>query len=247
MIERLIADDMAILTLARPERGNALSESMVETLIEAVTDCIGSPHIHTLVLAADGRHFCTGFDTGEVPEAGAPSPRSAQDGALLWRFVRIEHLLALLWHAPLRTVAVAHGRTWGAGADLFATCDVRFAAADAQWRFPGVGFGLVLGSRRLGACVGEDLALTWLTEGRTLSAEDAVRCGLATALVPDAALWKSHLGPPAVTRDTHARLKAAMRPDQRDADLAALVRSAAEPGLAERIARYRQAVMAARS
>ena len=46
-------------------------------------------------------------------------------------------------------MAVATGRAWGAGADLFASCDIRACTPDASFRFPGTAFGIVLGTRRL--------------------------------------------------------------------------------------------------
>ena len=100
------------LTLQRPERGNALGPELVEALISAAEAAIADPAVHTLVLRGAGRHFCTGLDLSDLA--------TLSDGDLLLRLVRIETLLALLWHAPIRTVALAHGRTWGAGADLFA-------------------------------------------------------------------------------------------------------------------------------
>lgn len=240
MIDIAHHEQIAVLTLNQPQRGNALSEPLVEALIAAVNQCIGDASIHTLVISASGRHFCTGFDLGDrKPAIDADTGHAAADGPLLWRFARIEHLLALLWHAPLRTVAVAQGRAWGAGADLFATCDLRYAAADAEWRFPGAGFGLVLGTRRLASLVGQPQALDWVTHGRRIDAAGALEFGLASALLGHADDWRSTLPSLAVDRSTQAQLKAATRPDHRDADLAALVRSAARPGLAERLENYK--------
>ena len=59
---------------------------------------------------------------------------------LLQRFVHVEQLLQALWHAPIRTMALAQGRAWGAGADLLAACEVRHVREDASFRFPGARF-----------------------------------------------------------------------------------------------------------
>lgn len=240
MIRRERQDGTCVLTLAQPQRGNALSEALVEALVDAVESAIADDSLHTLVLAGEGRNFCTGFELGELGEADSAGTAST-DGPLLWRFARIEHLLATLWQAPLRTVAVAQGRAWGAGADLFAACDLRLATGDAQWRFPGAGFGLVLGSGRLASLVGASRAQDWVAQGRGIAAQEALDCGFASALLPGAEAWREHLPPLAVDRSTYAALKAAMRPARADADLAALVRSAVRPGLAGRIAAYRAA------
>lgn len=253
MIEVRNQHQTAWITLARAQRGNALSEAMVEALIAAVEGALADPTLHTLVLDAQGDHFCTGFDLGAlVPDetptettatTGEPSgatPLSASDGPLLWRFVRIEHLLSLLWHAPLRTVALTRGRVWGAGADLAATCDLRLCTADSQWRFPGAGFGIVLGTRRLAALVGQPRALRWVAEGQRIDAVNAVEAGLANAILASLPTSTEQLPALSVDRNTYARLKAATRPDLRDADLAALVQSAAQPGLTGRLLHYRR-------
>ncbi|MFT3776925.1 MAG: enoyl-CoA hydratase/isomerase family protein [Ottowia sp.] len=239
LLRRSTAEGVTTATLARPQRGNALSEALVEQLMDAVADAAADASVHTLVLRGEGPHFCTGFDLGADADA-APDGAAARDGPLLWRFARVEQLLGELWHAPLRTVAVAQGRAWGAGADLFAACDLRYAVQGAEWRFPGAGFGLVLGTRRLARVVGEAVALDWVAHGRRIECGEALGRGFATAVVPAAGDAQAPIPPLAVDRATYARLKAATRPDRRDADLAALVRSACRPGLAERVRAYRR-------
>lgn len=245
MIEFARTGHIAVATLAQPARGNALSESMVETLIARISECIDDMAVHTLVLNATGSHFCTGFDLGAQPPS-APENQddgaislAATDGPLLWRFARIEHLLSLLWNAPLRTVAVAQGRTWGAGADLFAACDLRYATLQTEWRFPGAGFGLVLGTRRLATLVGQGRAMDWVAHGRRINPDDAIAAEFATTLLESPDQWQEHLPALAVDRATYAQLKAATRPDHSQGDLAALVRSGALPGLADRLEKYR--------
>jgi enoyl-CoA hydratase/carnithine racemase len=215
------------LELARPERGNALGEALVEALIEQLRTALADDTVHTVVLRGQGRHFCTGLDLSDLEHAG--------DAQWLHRLVRIETLLATVWSAPKRMVAVAQGRTWGAGADLFAACEVRVALPGTTLRFPGARFGVVLGTRRLAARVGEVRARRLVTEGGELDAQQALQCGLADAneepVLPE----------PVVHPHTAAAIRAATRPGEEAAlaaDLAALVRSAAEPGLAARLAAY---------
>lgn len=229
MIDLTQDDGVCTLTLLRPERGNALSADMVEALLAAIEQVFNSPDIHTLVLRGAGRHFCTGMDLSDL--------ESSSDGELLWRIVRVEALLSAIWHAPLRTVAVAQGRAWGAGADLFAACEQRVALPGSSFRFPGPQFGLVLGSRRLSERVGADAARAITIEAHLLDAAQALASGLAThsAEAPLA---------PEVERETARRIREATRVDHRDADLASLVRSAARPGLRDRILAYRQRLRA---
>jgi enoyl-CoA hydratase len=215
------------LELARPERGNALGEALVEALIEQLRTPLADDSVHTVVLRGQGRHFCTGLDLSDLEHAG--------DAQWLHRLVRIETLLATVWSAPKRMVAVAQGRTWGAGADLFAACEVRVALPGTTLRFPGARFGIVLGTRRLAARIGEVRARRLVTEGGELDAQQALQCGLADTneepVLPE----------PVVHPFTAAAIRAATRAGEEAAlaaDLAALVRSAAEPGLRERMRAY---------
>jgi enoyl-CoA hydratase len=227
---------IAVLELARPQRGNALSAPLVEAMLDALPRIFANEALHTLVVRGKGRHLCTGFDLEGLD--------NQSDGDLLHRFVRIETLLAMLWHAPLRTVALGSGRVYGAGADLFAACDVRIAQRSASFRFPGAGFGIVLGTRRLAARVGEDRVRSWVMMNREVEAEAALSAGLVSEII-DGDVDLAQFQQPAVDRATRQALQEASRPDLRDHDLAALVRSAAVPGLRDRILRYAAGVRAA--
>ena len=221
-------DGVATLTMNRAERGNALSAELVEALLEGVNAALEDDAVHTLVLRGQGRHFCTGLDLSDLDQAS--------DAALLWRLVRIETLLTTVWQAPKCTVAVAQGRTWGAGADLFVACEQRVALPGATWRFPGAQFGIVLGTRRLALRLGSGAARDLLTSGGELDTAQALACGLASHAEEPGGYA------PKVDAATGAALRAATRAaeggDLRDADLAALVRSAARPGLVSRVRRY---------
>jgi len=219
------------LTLDRPDLGNALGPALVESLITELGSACANSAVHSVVLATSGRHFCTGLDLSELS--------SLSDGDLLLRLVRIETLLAMLWHAPVRTVALSRGRAWGAGADLFAACEERVTAPDASFRFPGAQFGIVLGTRRLAERIGADAARRLVLEGAEFDATQALDPGLATAVGVTSVVVD-----PLVQGDTAFAIRAATRSDLRDADLAALVRSAALPGLSGRINRYRERVLA---
>ncbi len=227
--------DGGVLTilLNRPDRGNALDAALVEALRGAVAQA-DHPSVRLLVLRGAGKALCTGFDVGGM--------EAETDASLLARFVAIELLLQALRHAPVPTLALGHGRMFGAGADLFAACTWRVADPAARFAFPGARFGLVLGTRRLASIVGEARALALTARGQALDAKAALACGLATGINAQDG-WDeavaSMVGEVArVDRTTALALAGAARADTRDADLAALVRSAAVPGLAGRIAAY---------
>jgi len=225
--------DRVTLTLHRPSRHNALDVATVEALHQVLDD-IDRTGTRMLVLEGAGPSFCSGFDLSDID--------SETDGSLLLRFVRIELLLQRLFRAPYHTVALAHGRTFGAGADLFCACQHRFAAPDTTIRFPGTNFGLVLGSGRLAARVGVDSALALLRSARPIEANAAKASGLAGEIVA--------IDERAARLDRLARDESPIEPETFDLilqlalpasdqnDLANLVRSAARPGLKRRIMNY---------
>ncbi len=251
-----IFDGVGWITLSRPSRGNALSGDLVEALLAHLTWCVTDPQMHTVVFVGAGRHFCTGFDLDQLEQA--------TDAGLLHRLIRIETLLDAVWRAPVRTLAIAQGRLMGAGADLWVACDQRVLAPEATVRFPGAGFGIVLGTRRLGLRVGAERALQWASASTSIDSALALQSGLATsvAAMVSPASTPRELGldsephawrlaqltpPPVVDRATYAALKAASRGGDgfgasadSDHDLASLVRSAAHPGLKERLLAYRR-------
>jgi enoyl-CoA hydratase/carnithine racemase len=225
------------ITLQRPDKGNCLSASMVEALASAVRAC-RADGTRLLVLRGAGRHFCTGFDLSRLDEE--------TDDTLLARFVRVELLLQELHGAPFTTVALAGGRVMGAGADLFCACEQRWVLDAASFAFPGAAFGLVLGSSRLAEKVGSSTAREWIRTGATFDAQDALRAGLATRIVPTSELDSALEALAAQSRRLDAPTQAAIHQatlsagdDSHARDLHALVLSAARRGVKERIAAYR--------
>lgn len=233
-----INDGIVRVVIDRPDRGNALDEATVEALIEAL-ETASSSGARALVFEGNGRHFCTGFD---LPASGAT------DAVLLHRFVRIELFLQSCYRAPFITMAVAHGRTFGAGADLFAACDRRIALSDASFAFPGAGFGILLGTRRLVARTGADAARTLIRTGQTIGADEAMRINLANlAATPETveALIETSARV-VIDPQTLSGLHQVSNQADDDKALAELVRTAGRPGLAARVAAYREKVMASK-
>jgi len=237
-VESRTADGIVHLTLSRPERGNALGPDLVEALLEALGRA-AVDGARLIVLRGAGRHFCTGFDLSDL--------ETLSDGDLLLRVVRIETLLQAVHHAPVPTLAVAHGATTGAGADLLAACQHRWALAGTRFAFPGAGFGLALGTRRLALRVGPDAARDLVGSGRRIEATEASSLGLVTRIAAaetvDADL-ESQAAALAIDAETVVRIHALTVPDTREADMANLVASAARPGLKGRIVAYVAALRA---
>jgi len=137
------------------------------------------------------------------------------DASLAHRFLRIGLLLERLGAAPYLTIAVAEGAAVGAGADLVLACDARLVAPGVELRFPGSAFGVVLGVAR-----------------RALLADyDGLVTGTPDELDDLLSEWVGW-------GDGRVLLLADRPAVDADAELAALARSVAVPGLRDRIAAY---------
>ena len=215
----------------RPEQRNALSASAVETMLEVIAES-ESDGTRLLELSGEGRNFCAGFDLSDLD--------SQSEGDLLLRFVRVEQMLQAIHHAPFHTLALAHGKVVGAGADLVLACRTRIAAPGTQFEMPGAGFGLILGTRRLGATVGNDVALDLLSG--PFDGEKAKESGFIHEIIaPESWPAVSARTLAVATRlapETERAMLAALRADTRAQDLADLVASGARPGVKQRIAAY---------
>jgi enoyl-CoA hydratase len=225
------------LRLQRAAKGNSLSAELVARLDEVIEAC-SADGTQAVLIEGAGAHFCTGFDLSELD--------AETDDSLLARFVRVELMLQKWYRAPFITAALAHGKTWGAGADLFAASALRWSRPDATFAFPGAAFGLVLGSGRLATLTGIGVATDWITSGRRVEAHEAHQHALVRS-APEAldsaqALSRLQTMVDRLDAGTLAQIRHATqtRSAADDAtDLARLVRSAARPGVKARIAAYR--------
>ena len=231
------ADGIVHLVLQRSEKNNALNDTMVEELHESVQRCTRD-RVRLLALSGEGRGFCGGFDFTGIESLG--------DADLAQRLLRIELVLQALHHAPFPTLCLAHGAVYGAGADIFGACSLRLCDPGTTFKMPGLGFGVVLGTRRFIATVGEPAGVGILAQTRSFGAAEALSIGFATAVSPRER-WPQEVEQAASTAqalpaDSIAALHAARHGDHRAQDMLALVQSVARPGLRERMINYRASV-----
>lgn len=186
-------DGVAIITLNRPDRLNALVSTIMAQLREAVIDVAEDSSIGCVVLTGAGRGFCAGGDLKDggrdrfetTPEKGS---RIEQASAQLRRFVESSRLLHDM---PKPTIAMVNGPVAGAGVGLAGACDLRFAGESASFvtSFDRIGASGDFGSsyfwtKILGTGVARELF--FLSE--KLSAQEAFAKGIYTKLFPDAEL-----------------------------------------------------------
>ena len=215
----------------RPEQRNALSAGAVETMLEILAES-ETDGTRLLELSGEGRNFCAGFDLSDLD--------SQSEGDLLLRIVRVEQMLQAVHHATFHTLALAHGKVVGAGADLVLGCRTRIAAPGTTFEMPGAGFGLILGTRRLGAAVGNDVALDLLSG--PFDVEKAQACGFVQEIMAQenwsAVAARTLAVATRLAPVTERAMLGILRADSRAEDLADLVVSAARPGIKQRIAAY---------
>lgn len=166
----------AVLTLNRPQRRNALTVELMESLCQVVDRFASQPQQRVVILRGAGPAFCSGLDLDEAAQTDL-AERSARCIARTFQAVI---------NLPLVTIAAVHGAAYAGGAGLMACCDFIVAADDLQICFPEVRRGLVpalaavvLGSRLPGPDLCELLLLA-----EPIGAQRALRIGLVDRVVP---------------------------------------------------------------
>jgi enoyl-CoA hydratase len=169
-------DPIAVVTLNRPQQLNALSEPLMEELVERLTELDRDPAVRCIVLAGSDRAFAAGADIGELAEASAMDMLHAR---------RVERWDAIrkLW-TPL--VAAVSGFCLGGGNELAMSCDLIVASETARFGQPETSLGIIPGAggtQRLTRAVGKAKAMDVILTGRFLDAWEAERAGLVARVV----------------------------------------------------------------
>lgn len=140
MLIETVEDGVALLTLNRPDRLNALDAELMRRLVEAVRNAAENDAVRCVVLTGAGRGFCPGGDLESISKAAdarvasaAPPPRSSTEDRTRW-LRRSAEAARLLHEMPKPTIAMINGACAGAGLSLAAACDFRFAAQSARFR-----------------------------------------------------------------------------------------------------------------
>ncbi|HJV23287.1 MAG TPA: enoyl-CoA hydratase-related protein [Holophagaceae bacterium] len=176
-----VEDRVAILTLNRPDKLNALVPAMAEGLREALRKS-AEPGVKALILRGEGRGFCAGGDIGWMKQA-LDEGRWPEMEALLDLGIDVAHGLRVL---PKPVVAVVHGPCAGAGMSLALAADLRLATPEARFSMAFVKIGLHPdwgGSVYLGQLLNPSLAAELMFTGEALDAGRAHTLGLVNQVV----------------------------------------------------------------
>jgi methylglutaconyl-CoA hydratase len=165
------AGAVATITFARPQKSNAYDKAMLAAFDDGIRRAGEDAAIRALVLRGEGKHFCAGADLG--PAEDAPSG-AAQPG--------ITDVCLRLSALPKPTVALVQGACLGGGMAFVACCDFVIAANDAFFSLPEVriGFSPTPLIPFVLQAVGERAAKRLLMSGARISADEALRIGLAS-------------------------------------------------------------------
>jgi len=172
--------DVAIITLARPEKLNAISVEMLDEMFDAVEAIGRSETIGAAVLTGRGRAFSTG---GDITAMHAMDERQFAD--TISRYMRLS---AAFRACPKPIVAAIHGYALAGGFELALMCDVRFAATGTQFGLPDTPLGLSPTSGMtylLPRIVGLGRALYLALGAENIDAEEAERIGLVSRVVAE--------------------------------------------------------------
>ncbi len=169
---------VAVLTLDRPEKLNAVDEPMIAALHAALDRAEHDAAVRAVLLRGAGRAFSAGFDLGP---GGAPRDPVALRAELRRDF----DVIMRFWDFPKPTVAAVHGYCLGSGMEMAVACDVTVAAEGCRFGAPEVRFGSGIVALILPWIIGPKQAKELLLGGDdAIPAERALALGLVNRVVP---------------------------------------------------------------
>jgi enoyl-CoA hydratase/carnithine racemase len=173
-----------VLTLARPERRNSLSEAMLAALQAAIDGAAEDASVRSLIITAKGTAFCAGHDLRELTAHRQDADGGRAYFGLLMR--QCAKLMRSIVRCPKPVIAAVQGTAQAAGCQLVATCDLAVAAETATFCTPGVNIGLFCSTPMvaLSRNVPRKRAMEMLLLGELLPAREAAEYGLVNRVVP---------------------------------------------------------------
>ena len=172
---------VAVLSLNRPDKLNAINKTMLQELEAAMDYIEKEDSIYTVVLKGSGRAFCAGFDL----QAGVDANRRGEDA---WREA-IQYdfdVIMRFWHFPKPTVAVVHGYALAGGFELALACDMTVCEENSQFGEPEVRFGSSIVALLMPWYTNPKQAKRMLLSGQDrMPADEALRIGIVNEVVDE--------------------------------------------------------------
>jgi enoyl-CoA hydratase len=174
-----VAGGVALISLRRPEKMNAINSEMWETVTRLVHRVSKAESVRVLVLRGEGENFSAGSDLKELGESDLARVEDI--------FHRAEECAAALEESPLPTIACIRGYALGTGLLMALACDMRVAEQNATVGIPIARLGITLSEpfvRRVAALTGPAKMKDLVYTGRLVDSEEAMRLGLVDRIVP---------------------------------------------------------------
>ncbi len=174
-----VAGGVALISLRRPEKMNAINSEMWETVTQLVHHVSKDESVRVLVLRGEGENFSAGSDLKELGESDLTRVEEI--------FHRAEECAAALEESPLPTIACIRGYALGTGLLMALACDLRVAEQTATLGIPIARLGITLSEafvRRIAALTGPAKMKDLVYTGRLVDGEEAMRLGLVDRVVP---------------------------------------------------------------
>jgi enoyl-CoA hydratase/carnithine racemase len=182
-----VADHVAVVTLNRPEKHNALDLPMFDEVSRAAQGLASTRGVRAVVIHGAGKSFCSGIDVGALMTAAGDEERldAVLQAPVPNRFQRAAYDWITL---PVPVIASIHGNCLGAGLQIALAADIRIAAADATLGVMEARWGLIPDmaiTRTLPQLVGADVAKELIYTARMLTGTEAASLGLVTRTADD--------------------------------------------------------------
>ncbi len=171
---------VATITLARPEKRNAISGRMIEEMLGALGQAEKSA-ARVVILGASGKAFCAGMDLDELQGLAAKSREENLEDSR-----RMAALFRRIHEFPHPVIAAVNGPALAGGCGIATLADFTLAAPEAKFGYTEVKIGFIpaLVSVYLRRQIGQKRARDLLLTGRIIGAEEALRLGLVTEIIP---------------------------------------------------------------
>ena len=171
-------EEIAFVTLNRPEKRNALSLDLLRELSTCLRKVGQERKVKVVIVKGGGDDFCAGHDLNEILNKELNDIRNLFQTCL--------DLMALIHRIPQPVVAQVHGIATAAGCQLVAACDLAVAEEGARFATPGVKIGLFCSTPMvpLSRAVGRKKAFEMLFTGEFISAQEAKEYGLVNRVIP---------------------------------------------------------------
>jgi enoyl-CoA hydratase/carnithine racemase len=188
-----VDDKVSVITLNRPDKLNAISPELMRQLLDAFARADDEPATSVVLLRAEGRSFCAGYDIGARP-AAKPEDDWRNDPIKAHKHLAPQLAFEMTpWSMKKPVIASVQGHVMGGGCELVMLCDLTIAADNATFGEPEVRFSSVGPAIVMPAIIGYKKARELLYFGDTIDAEAARELGMVNRVVPLAELREKSL------------------------------------------------------